>query len=75
MIGAFKDVGHAADSLCGAIVQFPSIDQLGVEVEALQQEAAILPEDYEAVLEHLAKLRTLAVYLNAHLVAQAIPEA
>ena len=56
-------------------MQFPSVDQLGVEVEALQQEAAMLPEDYEAVLEHLAKLRALAVYLNAHLVSPAIPEA
>lgn len=48
-------------------MQFPTIDQLGADAEALKQEAATLPADHDAILEHLAKLRTLAVYLNAHL--------
>jgi hypothetical protein len=55
-------------------VQIPSVEQLGVELEALQKDAAGLPDDQEALLEHLARLRALAVYLNVHLVAPKIPE-
>jgi hypothetical protein len=56
-------------------VRIPSVEQLGVRLEALQKDAAGLPDDQEALLEHLAKLRELAVYLNVHLVAPKIPEA
>jgi hypothetical protein len=57
------------------IVQIPSVEQLGAELEGLQKDAVGLPDDQEAILEHLAKLRALAVYLNVHLVAPKIPEA
>jgi hypothetical protein len=50
-------------------------DELGAELEALQKAAGSLPEDPDALLEHLAKLRTLAVYLNVHASAPAIHEA
>jgi hypothetical protein len=56
-------------------MHLPSVDELGVELEALRKEAAVLPEDADAVLEHLAKLRALAVYLNVHIVPPGIPEA
>jgi hypothetical protein len=51
------------------------VDELGAELEALRQEGAGLPEDPDAILEHLAKLRTLAVYLNVHVSAPTIHEA
>ena len=53
----------------------PTVDELGAELEALQKDAVSLPEDADAVLEHLAKLRTLAVYLNVHVTAPVIHEA
>ena len=56
-------------------MKLPSVDELGAELEALQKAAGSLPEDPDALLEHLAKLRTLAVYLNVHASAPAIHEA
>jgi hypothetical protein len=56
-------------------MHLPSVEQVGVQLEALRKQAPALPEDQEALLEHLAKLRALAVYLNVHLTAPAIPEA
>jgi hypothetical protein len=56
-------------------MHFPSVDELGAELEALKQEAAALPEDPDAILDHLAKLRTLALYLNVHVTAPAVHEA
>jgi hypothetical protein len=53
-------------------VQLPSVEQLGDELETLRRDAVALPDDPEAMLEHLAKLRTLAVYLNVHLTAPKI---
>jgi hypothetical protein len=64
----------SADADC-VIVRIPTVEQLGAEIEALQKEGAGLPDDQDALLDHLAKLRELAVYLNVHLVAPAIPEA
>ena len=55
-------------------MHFPSVDELGAELEA-QQEAAALPEDPDTILDHLAKLRTLAPYLNVHVTAPAVHEA
>jgi hypothetical protein len=51
------------------------VEQLGAELEALRNDVSTLPEDPDALLEHLAKLRTLAVYLNVHVSAPAIHEA
>ena len=61
-----------ADSLT---VQLPSVDKLGGEVESLQQDVCSLPDDPKAILDYLVRLRTLAVYLNAHLTGPQIDEA
>jgi hypothetical protein len=52
----------------------PSVEPLGADVESLQRDALMLRDDPEALLEHLARLRQLAVYLNAHLLSPAIPQ-
>ena len=64
----FKDSSPPVD--CVFIMRLPTVEQLGADVEVLQREAETLPvDDLEALLQHLGKLRTLAVYLNAHVVA------
>ena len=69
---AFKIGSAPADSV---LVQLPSVNELGAELEALRKEAVALPEDHDDVLEHVANLRALAVYLNVHLVPPVIHEA
>jgi hypothetical protein len=49
-------------------------EQLIVEVDALVREwEDLCKDDPDAVREHLAKLRAVAVYLNAQLVSPALP--
>jgi hypothetical protein len=45
----------------------PTVEQLGEALEAPRTEAPALAEDSEALLERVAKLRALAVYLSVHL--------
>jgi hypothetical protein len=57
-------------------MEVPSPEQLGAELVTLRAAAARLPDDDpDAVIEHLAKLRALAVHLNAHVLAPSIPQA
>jgi hypothetical protein len=49
-------------------------EQLAVDTESLLQEwESLRKDDPDAVREHLAKLRTVAVYLNARIVSPDIP--
>lgn len=48
-------------------MRVPTPEQLNTDSEALLREWQELPkDDADAVAEHLAKLRALASYLNAH---------
>ena len=51
------------------LMHVPAVEQLGADVEALKHEAEMMPDDMEALLDHVAKLQMLAVLLNAHFVA------
>ena len=49
-------------------------EQLAVDTESLLQEwESLRKDDPDAVREHLAKLRTVALYLNARIVSPDIP--
>jgi hypothetical protein len=50
-------------------MRLPTLEQLAAESDSLVREWESLPkDDPDAVREHLAKLRALAVYLNAHVI-------
>jgi prefoldin subunit 5 len=55
-------------------MHLPSVEQLGAELEALEKHAEGLPAEANALVEQLAKLQALAVYLNASLAAPTIEE-
>jgi len=70
--GSIQELFADADSVG---MERPSVEQPGAELESPRQKAAMMPDDPEALVEQLARLRQLAVYLNAHLVSPAVPEA
>ena len=53
----------------------PLLEQLAESGRMVREWESLHKDDPDAVREHLVKLRTLAVYLNAHFISPAIPEA